>query len=127
MDKIERRSGSEDFWKDPEAAQKLLQRRKRLESDLDLLKRLQRQEDDARVLVEWLEGGEDVEKKLRAGLDTLDQTLEAAEFQKVLGGEHDRANAIVTINSGAGGTESQDWAEMLLRMYLRWCDRKGYK
>ncbi|PYQ02252.1 MAG: peptide chain release factor 2 [Acidobacteria bacterium] len=127
MDKIERRSGSEDFWKDPEAAQKLLQRRKRLESDLDLLKRLQRQEDDARVLVEWLEGGEDVEKDLRAGLDTLEQTLEGAEFQKMLGGEHDRANAIVTINSGAGGTESQDWAEMLLRMYLRWCDRKGYK
>src|SRR6058998_1563225 len=118
MDKIEARSGAEDFWKDPEAAQKLLQRRKRLESDLDLLKRLQAQEDDTRVLVEWLAGGEDVEKDLRAALDALEQTL---------GGEHDRANAILTINSGAGGTESQDWAEMLLRMYMRWCDRKGYK
>jgi len=118
---------AEDFWKDPESAQKVLQRRKRLESDLDLLKRMQRQEDDARVLVEWLEGGEDVEKDVRAGLDALEQTLEGAEFQKMLGGAHDRANAILTINSGAGGTESQDWAEMLLRMYLRWCDRKGYK
>jgi peptide chain release factor 2 len=127
MDRIEARSGSEDFWKDPEAAQKLLQRRKRLESDLDLLKRLQRQEDDTRVLVEWLESGEDVEKDLKAALDGLEQTLEGAEFQKMLGGEHDRANAFLTINSGAGGTESQDWAEMLLRMYLRWCDRKGYK
>jgi len=127
MDKIEARSGSEDFWKEPEAAQKLLQRRKRLESDLDLLKRLQRQEDDTRVLVEWLEGGEDVEKDLKVALDALEQTLEGAEFQKMLGGEHDRANAILTINSGAGGTESQDWAEMLLRMYMRWCDRKGYK
>jgi peptide chain release factor 2 len=127
MDRIEARSGAEDFWKDPEAAQKLLQRRKRLESDLDLLKSLQRQEDDARVLVEWLEGGEDVEKDLAAALDTLEQSLEGAEFQKMLGGEHDRANAILTINSGAGGTESQDWAEMLLRMYLRWCERKGYK
>jgi len=127
MDKIELRSGSEDFWKDPEAAQKLLQRRKRLESDLDLLKGLKRQEDDARVLAEWLEGGEDVEKDLKAALDTLEQTLEGAEFQKMLGGEHDRANAILTINSGAGGTESQDWAEMLLRMYMRWCDRRGYK
>src|SRR5204863_483173 len=85
------------------------------------------QEDDARVLVEWLAGGEDVEKDLRAALDALEQTLEGAEFQKMLGGEHDRANAILTINSGAGGTESQDWAEMLLRMYLRWCERKGYK
>jgi peptide chain release factor 2 len=127
MDKIEARSGSEDFWKDPEAAQKLLQRRKRLEGDLDLLKRLQRQEDDARVLVEWLEAGEDVEKDLTAGLEALEQSLEGAEFQKMLGGEHDRANAILTINSGAGGTESQDWAEMLLRMYMRWCERKGYK
>jgi peptide chain release factor 2 len=49
-----------------------------------------------------------------------------AEFQKMLGGEHDRANAILTINSGAGGTESQDWAEMLLRMYLRWCEKRGF-
>ena len=127
MDKIEALTAAEDLWKDPEAAQKLLQRRKRLESDLDLLKRLQRQEDDARVLVEWLQGGEDVEKDLKAAFDALEQTLEGAEFQKMLGGEHDRANAIVTINSGAGGTESQDWAEMLLRMYLRWFDRKGYK
>ena len=78
MDRIEARSGSEDFWKDPEAAQKLLQRRKRLESDLDLLKRLQRQEDDARVLVEWLEGGEDVEKDVESGLDTLEQTLDGS-------------------------------------------------
>jgi peptide chain release factor 2 len=127
MDKIEARTGAEDFWKEPEAAQKLLQRRKRLESDLDLLKRLQGQEADTRVLVEWLAGGEDVEKDLRAALDALEQTLEGAEFQKMLGGEHDRANAILTINSGAGGTESQDWAEMLLRMYMRWCERKGYK
>jgi len=127
MDKIEALTAAEDLWKDPEAAQKLLQRRKRLESDLDLLKRLQRQEDDTRVLVEWLQGGEDVEKDLKAALDALEQTLEGAEFQKMLGGEHDRANAIVTINSGAGGTESQDWAEMLLRMYMRWFDRKGYQ
>ena len=127
MDRIEARTGAEDFWKEPEAAQKLLQRRKRLESDLDLLKRLQGQEADTRVLVEWLAGGEDVEKDLRAALDLLEQTLEGAEFQKMLGGEHDRANAILTINSGAGGTESQDWAEMLLRMYMRWCERKGYK
>ncbi len=116
-----------DFWKDQEAAQKLLQRRKRIESDLDLLKRLRAQEDDTRVLVEWSAAGEDVEKDLSSALATLESIVEGAEFQKMLGGEHDRANAILTINSGAGGTESQDWAEMLLRMYLRWCDRKGFK
>ncbi len=64
---------------------------------------------------------------LAAALASLEQTVEEAEFQKMLGGEHDRANAILTINSGAGGTDSQDWAEMLLRMYLRWSDRRGFK
>jgi peptide chain release factor 2 len=116
-----------DFWKDQESAQKVLQRRKRIESDLALLKRLRTQEDDTRVLVEWLQGGEDVGADLSAALEGLEAALEAAEFQKMLGGEHDRADAILSINAGAGGTESQDWAEMLLRMYLRWCDKKGFK
>jgi peptide chain release factor 2 len=116
-----------DFWKDQAAAQKVLQRRKRVEGDLDLLKRLGTQEDDTRVLVEWLASGEDVQTDLVAALGVLEETVGAAEFQKMLGGEHDRANAILTINSGAGGTDSQDWAEMLLRMYTRWCDRRGFK
>jgi peptide chain release factor 2 len=115
------------FWKDQQEAQKVQRRRKKIEGDLDLAKSLRTQEDDARVLVEWRDAGEDVEKDLRAGLLALEKTVEGAEFQKMLGGEHDRAAAILSINSGAGGTESQDWAEMLLRMYLRWCDRKGFK
>ena len=115
------------FWGDPKAAQKVLQRRKRIEADLDLLKRLRGQEDDAKVLADWLEAGEDVAADFGVALDALEATLEAAEFQKMLGGEHDRSNAILTINAGAGGTDSQDWAEMLLRMYLRWCDRRGFK
>ncbi len=116
-----------DFWQAQEAAQKTLQRRKRVEADLDFLKRLRTQEDDARVLLEWLESGEDVGKDLDAALPALASVIEAAEFQKMLGGEHDAAAAILSINAGAGGTDSQDWAEMLLRTYLRWCDRKGFK
>jgi peptide chain release factor 2 len=115
------------FWSDQKAAQGVLQRRKRVESDLGLLKRLKTQEDDAQVLADWLAGGEDVASDLQAGLDALEATVESCEFQKMLGGEHDRANAILTINAGAGGTDSQDWAEMLLRMYLRWSDRHGFK
>jgi len=115
------------FWSDQAKAQKVLRRRKRLDADLDLLKRLRSEEDDAKVLADWLEGGEDVAADLTAALDALEETAEAAEFQKMLGGDHDRANAILTINAGAGGTDSQDWAEMLLRMYLRWCDRRGFK
>jgi peptide chain release factor 2 len=115
------------LWNDPKAAQRLLQRRKRLEADLALAKRLQGQQDDAQVLADWLAGGEDVATDFSAALDSLESTVETLEFQKMLGGEHDRANAILTINAGAGGTDSQDWAEMLLRMYLRWCDRRGFK
>ena len=114
------------FWADQAAAQKVMQRRKRLEGDLELLKRLRTQEDDAKVLADWLESGEDVAADFGSALDALESTAEAAEFQKMLGGDHDRANAILTINAGAGGTDSQDWAEMLLRMYLRWCDRRGF-
>ncbi len=116
-----------DFWKDQEAAQKILQRRKRIESDITYLKSLKRQEDDARVLLEWLEAGEDVGKDLTGALSSLEALVERAEFQKMLGGEHDRANAILTINAGEGGTDSQDWAEMLLRMYLRWCEKRGFR
>jgi peptide chain release factor 2 len=115
-----------DFWKDPESAQNTQRRRKRAEADLEYLKKLKTQEDDARVLVEWLDQGEDVAKDLKAALDSLEASVEHAEFQKMLGGEHDRANAIVSINSGEGGTDSQDWANMLLRMYLRWCEKKGF-
>ena len=127
LEALEQRMAEPGYWNDQKAAQTQLQRRKRVEGDLELLKRLKREEDDAQVLVDWLAGGEDVAKDLEAALDGLEKTVETCEFQKMLGGEHDRANAILTINAGAGGTDSQDWAEMLLRMYLRWCDRRGYK
>jgi peptide chain release factor 2 len=79
------------------------------------------------VLREWADGGEDVAADFERGLLELRQEVEAAETKKMLGGEHDRSNAIVTIHPGAGGTESQDWAEMLLRMYVKWAERRGFK
>jgi len=83
--------------------------------------------DDLAVLVEWAQSGEPVVDDLNAGLDDLASLVDTGETKKMLGGEHDRKNAIVTIHPGAGGTESQDWAEMLLRMYLRWTERRGFK
>jgi len=77
--------------------------------------------------MEWLEQGEEVEGDVERGLDALAAEVEAGEVKKMLGGEHDRRNAILTIHPGAGGTESQDWAEMLLRMYLRWAERRGFR
>jgi peptide chain release factor 2 len=127
LDRLEQRMTAADFWQNPQASQQVTRRRKLLEAELELLKGLRSHEDDARVLLEWLAAGEDVAADLGRALDGLERTIETAEFQKMLGGEHDGANAILTINAGAGGTDSQDWAEMLLRMYLRWCDRKGFK
>jgi len=79
------------------------------------------------VLVEWAESGEDVVADLTKSLDELSTEVDAGETKKMLGGEHDRKNAIITIHPGAGGTESQDWAEMLLRMDVRWSEREGFK
>ncbi len=88
---------------------------------------LGRSTDDLAVLLEWSEAGESVDREFATALDALDQAVQAGEIKKMLGGEHDRKNAILTIHPGAGGTESQDWAEMLLRMYLRWAERRGFK
>jgi peptide chain release factor 2 len=102
-------------------------RRRRLEQDRTLLDSLKRRADDISVLIEWAGAGEDVNADLERTLDELQQEVEGAETRKMLSGEHDNSNAIVTIHPGAGGTESQDWAEMLLRMYLKWSERRGFK
>jgi len=104
-----------------------MQSRRRLEEERDLIDSLDRGLGDLAVLVEWAEAGEPVEADLTRALDELSSQVEAGETRKMLGGEHDRKNAIVTIHPGAGGTESQDWAEMLLRMYLKWAERKGLR
>ncbi|HET7619074.1 MAG TPA: peptide chain release factor 2 [Vicinamibacterales bacterium] len=127
LTRIEQRVADPDFWKDQAAAQKLLQRRRRLEEDQTLSDSLRRRAEDLHVLVEWAEQGEPVAEDLARGLEELAREVDAGETKKMLGGEHDRKNAIVTIHPGAGGTESQDWAEMLLRMYLRWSERRGFK
>jgi peptide chain release factor 2 len=104
-----------------------MQRRRRLEDDQSLRESLRRRGDDLGVLVEFAGAGEDVAGELERDLTAYEDEIEAAETKKMLGGEHDRANAIVTIHPGAGGTESQDWAEMLMRMYLKWTERRGFK
>jgi peptide chain release factor 2 len=104
-----------------------LQRQRRLAQDRELSDSLAKKIEDLGVLLEWAQGGEDVAADLAKALDGLEQQVDAAETKKMLGGEHDAANAIVSIHPGAGGTESQDWAEMLLRMYLKWAERRGFK
>ena len=123
----EQRIASPDFWSNQAAAQQVMQQRRRLDDDRALLTSLQRRADDISVLVEWGNSGEDVTADLARALDELLQEVEAAETKKMLGGQYDRANAIVTIHPGAGGTESQDWAAMLMKMYIKWSERRGFK
>ena len=115
-----------DFWSDAEAAQRVLQRRRRLQEDHELAASLRQRSDDLEVLVEWAAQGEGVLEDLGTALDELAAEVETAEVKKMLGGENDHRNAIVTIHPGAGGTESQDWAEMLLRTYVRWAERREF-
>jgi peptide chain release factor 2 len=126
LTRLDVRAASPDFWKDQAEAQKVQQRRRRLEQDRDLILSLRKKNDDLAVLIEWAKAGEPVDAEFSAALDVFDQEVQAGEIKKMLGGEHDRKNAIITIHPGAGGTESQDWAEMLLRMYMRWTDRRGF-
>jgi peptide chain release factor 2 len=127
LNRLDEQASSADFWKDQSTAQQVLQRRRRLAEEREMADSLRKRVDDLAVLFEWAEHGEPVEDDLRSGLDALAGEVEAAEVRKMLGGEHDRKNAIVTIHPGAGGTESQDWAEMLLRLYLKWIERRGFK
>ena len=121
---LEQRAADPGFWNDAEAAQQVLRRRRRLQEDHDLSLSLKRRNDDLDVLVEWATEGENVGSDLTTALDDLETEVEAAEIKKMLGGEHDQTNAILSVHPGAGGTESQDWAEMLLRSYLRWVERR---
>ena len=127
IEEIEKRISAPDFWNNQAEAQKILQRQRRLEEDGRLRDSLKRRSEDLSVLLEWANAGEDVTGDFLRALDELQGEVDAAETKKMLGGEHDRASAIVTIHPGAGGTESQDWAEMLLRMYLKWAERRGFK
>src|SRR6266481_2751263 len=105
----------------------MLQQRSRLEQKLDRQEHFESQIADAGVLFEFAEEDEDSLRELRSLLERLDHDVSQAETAMLLSGEHDQLNAICTIHPGAGGTESQDWAEMLLRMYLKWAEQRGFK
>jgi peptide chain release factor 2 len=115
------------FWNDPAAAQSVNQRRTRIEEDLARGKKLFADLDDSGILLEMGLEGEPVEQDLRAMVADLEKRADAVELEMMLSGEHDHVNAILTIHAGAGGTEAQDWADMLYRMYLRWAERHGYR
>ena len=123
---IEEQIAAPDFWNRPEKSQKVMQERKRLEESLGNEQRLAALTSDLDTLFELAREGEMVNGDIERDLGTLAQFVERVETAMLLSGENDQRSAIMTIHPGAGGTESQDWAEMLLRMYLRWAEREGF-
>ena len=98
-----------------------------MEESIRLAEQYQSSLGDLAALLELQDEGEDVTSDLQEELSRLEESLSETELQTLLSGPHDRNDSIVTIHPGAGGTESQDWAEMLLRMYLRWAEKRGYR
>jgi peptide chain release factor 2 len=116
------------LWSNPAASQPLMRERKRLETLLADDAELARRVGDIEAYFELArEGSDEVLPDLEREITVLKESSEALEARTMLGGETDPLNAIVTVHPGAGGTESQDWAEVLMRMYLRWAEQQGFK
>jgi len=124
---LEEQIGQRDFWSQPEKSQKVMQRRKRLEESIANDGRIRSLTEEMDTLFELAREGENVSGDIEQGMKPYGELLERLETAMLLSGENDALSAIVTIHPGAGGTESQDWAEMLLRMYLRWAERDGFQ
>ena len=129
IQEMEARIASPGFWDDTEGAQKLLRERTAMEKPLEAWEKLYRQMEDIKIHIELGSEVEDEETLAETHRlnDELEEGVGRLEFQRMLSGPHDRSNCFVSINAGAGGTEAQDWAAMLLRMYLRYCERKKWK
>ncbi len=116
------------FWESPESKE-LLKERSIITRQKEVVEELEERQEELALLLEMAqeEDDESTFQEVRKELGRLEKDIKRAELQRLLSGEHDASNAIVTIHSGAGGTEAQDWADMLLRMYLRWCERQGFQ
>ena len=129
LKKMEEESHREDFWNDHEAAQKLLKEKKSLDNKVDEFRGLERDLEDVEVMIELATEAEDenLVPEIQASYDCFKKNLEALRIKTLLDGEFDGNNAIISVHAGSGGTNAQDWAEMLLRMYTRWAESKKYK
>lgn len=125
IDAIQSQAGAPDFWNDPEAAQKLMQEMARLKDEVDRWQTLTNRINDALELAQMDDNS--LEADLTKETDALSAVVERMALQALLSGPYDNENAILAIHAGAGGTDSQDWAQMLERMYIRWAEENAYK
>ena len=129
IDELDHKASEPGFWDDTQNSQKILQRSAKLKDKLASMESLRNLWDDAMTLCELAneEGDLTVLPDAQAEIEKLSQDLEQQRLQTLLTGEYDAKNAILTFHAGAGGTEAQDWADMLYRMYNRWAERHNYK
>src|SRR5882672_10964664 len=123
---VDKQAADPGLWSNPQKSQQVMRQKKRLENVLATETDLVRRGDDISAYFDLGREGETVDADLRREIDALRQLVDRVETETLLSGDNDALNAIVTIHPGAGGTESQDWADMLLRMYLRWAERQGF-
>ena len=128
VDELEEKTGDPNFWNDVAASQKVLQRTKQLKNKLENHARLTSQWEDLTTLVEMAMEEDDASllPEIEEGYGKLESALEEANLATLLTGEYDSSNAILTFHAGAGGTEAQDWCQMLFRMYTRWGERHNF-
>ena len=119
-------SSDENFWNDQEKAQKILKKQGELKSLVNSFKKLNDEFDDVVVMYDFFECKEISENEMINYLSKFEKSIKDFEFKKMLNKKEDKMNAILNINPGAGGTESQDWAEMIMRMYLMWGEKNSY-
>ena len=115
-----------NFWDDSKVAEARLKEIKSIKTWTDDYEAVQRAIADTDVLFDFYREGEATEAEIQAEYDATQQKVEALEFKRMLSDEEDQLPAVIDINPGAGGTESQDWAEMLMRMYIMWGESKGF-
>ena len=126
---LEVQTTAPDFWNDQAVAQDVMREKNRLERQINLIKDMQSEMDDCVGLIELglAEGDEDVVNEAEAALSKLVTEADKRQLESLLSGEADANDCFLEIHAGAGGTEAQDWAQMLVRMYGRWCEQRGYK
>ncbi len=124
LDELQIKSENPALWDDPRQAQQLMKSIADLRDEISLWKRLEKRIQDTLELAEM--GEPSLQAELTSEMTAIQAELGQLELSTLLGGKYDKGNALLTINTGEGGTDAQDWAAMLERMYLRWCERKGY-
>ena len=123
----EKKTEAADFWNDPKEAKKVMLEIKSKKTWTTAFKAVSDSCDDMTVMNEFFEAGDATEEEMMRQIDTTSKLVEELEFKNMLRNDSDRLDAVLSINAGAGGVEAQDWAEMLMRMYIRYAERTGYK